>query len=403
MSVVYDGSHSVIFYDALASDTSSTPTYYKSRKHSWTDFHLVPTKRLSIVTPSPSIAMIPIPGSNRNVDMTDLMPGGLRFGRRQGEWEFIVDQDKWDNWSIAKKTLEDYLHGKRLYCVLEDDYNTAYVGRFKIANWESGSDYSSISIAYDLEYGTYFNVFNTVRDISDRKSIYTWIEIDGMIRDGSYKTSLQIGDRCALTLPGEYEDYVEIAGIDVDQDSDGNILPITWVGRAVLSKKRQMQSSGTLANYLQSDLRTYLNDGDKGLASLFPDRLKHMLRKAKKTTYRYSSSSSSGATATHSDYIWIPSYREVTGNTTAKETSGPIYSEYFNSPASLSRMPTHYDSQRYYEYGSWFLRTSWNESYYMTVHTTPTSGTTSHVYTNYRIQPTGSETVLPCFCTDVAT
>lgn len=415
MSVVYDGQHSVIFYDALASDTSSTPIYYKSRKQSWLDFHLVPTKRLSIATPAPLITMISIPGTSRRVDMTDLMPGGLKFGRRQGEWEFIIDHDKWTDWNTAKKEIEDYLNGKRLYCVLDDDYNTAYVGRFKVQNWQSGSDYSSVSIFYDLEYDTYLNVFNVVRDVSEHKSLYTWMDIDEMIRDGSYRTKLQVGDKCQLVLPGDYDDYAEIAGIDMDEDDSGNVIPITWVCRLLLDTKHQMilssNNDSTTTDYRNTDLRNYLNNsfgmqpGYSGLIDMFPDRLKHMLRKAKKTTYLYRSGSSSGETVSHYDYVWIPSYREVTGNTTAKETSGPIYSDYFSSNKALYRMPKHYDERYPYNYAYWFLRTSWDADYYMLVHTftSGSGGEVSHLYTNYRIQPTKYEGVLPCFCTGVAT
>jgi hypothetical protein len=345
LSVVYNGAHSITFIEALDSDTDSTPTAYSSYKRSWRDFHLVPEKRPSVNPPSPALKLIDIPGTNRRIDMTDLMPGGLKFGRRQGEWQFILDHDLWDNWHTAKKTIEDAINGKRLYCILEDDFNTAYRGRFRVQGWQSGPNYSSIAISYDLEYKKYTNAFNVLDDVTENKMLSSWSEVDKMIWDGSYKNNLVIGDSAYLYLPEEYADYVDVAGIDIDIDSTNKKIPVTWIAKKLLNKPHSMAFYPNIGwgyrCFKSSITYQYLNKGyqnTNNLIDLFPDRLQKMIVAARKTGFGYSTYSSNYETnMTEYPHIWIPSYRELFSNS-VKETTGVMYTEYF--PDNRSRIRT---------------------------------------------------------------
>lgn len=337
MSVVYNGAHSITFIEALDSDTDSTPTAYSSYKRSWRDFHLVPEKRPSVNPPSPALKLIDIPGTNRRIDMTDLMPGGLKFGRRQGEWQFILDHDLWDNWHVAKKTIEDAINGKRLYCILEDDFNTAYRGRFRVQGWQSGPNYSSISISYDLEYKKYTNVFSIMSDETENKMVSSWASVDSMIKDGSYKNNIAIYDTCYLYIPGLYQDYMEVAAIDIDQGESYSVLPVTWIAKKLLDIRRTVNPYGTQATFYQSDLANYLDStgtysgNDDGLMSKLPNRLKSMIKKSRRSSRTYDTS-----IITFLQGIWIPSYREVYGGTNV-ETSGAIYTEIFGERSKRIR------------------------------------------------------------------
>lgn len=157
MAILYDGSHSIYFVQAgeLEGSGSSTLSSYTMYKHSWQDFHLVPTSRPHLETPEATINLSTDTISSKVFDLTDRVAGGQTFGSRQGEWDFIVDHDRWNSWSIAKRTIENYINGKRLYVILSDDRTKAYRGRLKVVNWEDGSDYSHITIGYDLDYTDY--------------------------------------------------------------------------------------------------------------------------------------------------------------------------------------------------------------------------------------------------------
>lgn len=153
MSVVYSNEHSITFIR----NARGTTVY--SYKRSWYDFHLIPAKRPSVVTPPPNIRLINIPGSNKRLDLTDSMPGGLTFGRRKGQWEFYVDTTKWGSFLNAKNTIEDYLNGQYVYVVLEDDHSHYYIGRVSTTSWSVDDDYPTVTIDYDLYYTVNTNNF----------------------------------------------------------------------------------------------------------------------------------------------------------------------------------------------------------------------------------------------------
>lgn len=381
MSVVYNGAHSITFIEALDSDTDSTPTAYSSYKRSWRDFHLVPEKRPSVNPPSPALKLIDIPGTNRRIDMTDLMPGGLKFGRRQGEWQFILDHDLWDNWHTAKKTIEDAINGKRLYCILEDDFNTAYRGRFRVQGWQSGPNYSSIVISYDLEYKKYTNAFNVLDDVTENKMLSSWASVDGMIKDGSYKKNIAIHDTCHLYIPGEYNDEVEVAGIDLDTGGDGYYnykkLPITWIAKKLLNTKQKINESNTFyvdnvvnykdSSFYRSDLYqklTFTANTDSILKT-FPSRLTKMIKRCYKREQAYyfndrtNTNSVYAVIETSYPALWVPSHREITGLSTYEtEADCPVYNQIFNSATSRYRISQNYTGD--WKSEMYWLRTARN-------------------------------------------
>lgn len=333
MSIVYSGAHSITFYAAQDSLTSSTPTVYSTRIRTWTDLHLVPAKRPSIATPSPSIKMIQIPGSSKRIDFTDLSPGGLKFGTRRGKWDFIVDNERWIDWVTAKSTIESVLNGKRLYCVLEDESSIAYRGRFTVQDWKTGKEYSTISIGYELEYKLYDNAFVNTGNDSNINYISDWIELDNSIKNGTYSTKYKKGDCIYLEIANEYNGYAEIVGIDLEYDDSSHLIPVTFLLKNQLNNDYRMNLTETNAGAWANSLMrtTYMQEFKKAM----PGRLQAMLRKTRKYTYFYNYSS---LQITY-DELWIPSYREINANPMSYyshtyETEGPIY---FTDRSILSR------------------------------------------------------------------
>lgn len=163
MSVVYSGIHSIMFIKANNSvdyaslDENSIEDYFDT----WDYFHLIPDSRPLTNTPQPSISLYQDGGTSKLIDLTDKAAGGQAFGPRQGEWTFIVDHDKWSSWCEAKKTIEKALNGQKLYCILMDDINTVYYGRFALNGWNDGEQYSTVTIGYDLNNIKYTNRFQT--------------------------------------------------------------------------------------------------------------------------------------------------------------------------------------------------------------------------------------------------
>ena len=159
MSVTYNGLHSITF---IESDQDLSPgetlTSFISAKNTWIDLHLIPSSRPFVETPEAVIQMYNDTVSSKVFDITDSVAGGQRFGQMKGGWKFYIDHDKWPNWSTAKNEIEDYINGKKLYCFLTDDRTKLYHGRFILSSWDDGSNYSSITIEYDFDYGDDYNI-----------------------------------------------------------------------------------------------------------------------------------------------------------------------------------------------------------------------------------------------------
>lgn len=133
-------------------------------KNLYTEWHLVPTVRPHIAVPEVKRITIEVPGRNGVLDYTDYF-GGPYYGLSTGEWTFIFLQDinpetgmPFTDEAGSKTTmqrlteLENHLHGKYLPCRLSGvaDFNT-YHGRFEITNFESGKDYSNVTISYEID------------------------------------------------------------------------------------------------------------------------------------------------------------------------------------------------------------------------------------------------------------
>lgn len=384
LSFIYNGSHSIHFIEALDSSTNSTPTTYSSKINSWNDLHLIPLTRSSIVTPSPSIKLVDIPGSNSRIDLTDLQPGGLKYGVRSGSWKFAIDHYKYTDWHTAKKTIENALNGKRLYCVLDDDLSSAYRGRFSVESWEPGVNYSSITIKYQLEAKRYTNAFNIISTDTEAKMIASWVEVDGAIRDGSYRTKYHVGDSIYLSLGGEYNGYAELVGIDLDMDSNNNPIPMTWITRNLLETPHVMTNSSssgaTTGGWPSCSMRSYMGD----LKEMFPARTKAMIVSSK----RISRDAINSTDLTSYDYLWIPSYREIIGGT-SREKSGVTYSGSFGTSQKLTKTRNDETIAR-----NWYLRSANNSWYFDCI---SSNGST------YNNGSSGQNYILLGFCTGAST
>lgn len=140
MTVVYKGIHSINFKKVNDS----------SFKNSWKDFHLIPTKRPSINIPQPNTFIVQIPGTNKRIDITDHIDPKLTFGKCEGEWEFKIAHEEWDNWETAFNTITNYINGDDNIIYLSDEPDYYYSGVLTISNYKPEKDYSTIVVHYEL-------------------------------------------------------------------------------------------------------------------------------------------------------------------------------------------------------------------------------------------------------------
>ena len=142
MTVQYDGLHSITFYNK---DLGGA-------KHSWRDFHLIPSSRPFIAMPEPKTAIITIPGTNKRIDITEHLAPTLLYEKRTGDWSFIIVHDLWKSWSEAFETIAQFIHGQSITVTLDDDKLYSYTGTLTISNYQPEKEYSTITIHYELDY-----------------------------------------------------------------------------------------------------------------------------------------------------------------------------------------------------------------------------------------------------------
>lgn len=124
-------------------------------------WHLVPTTRPHVNFPEIRTTTVEVPGRNGVIDFTEAF-GGPTYENRKGEWQFLILQDidpetgrrfpSGERYTFEEVIdgLKEHIHGKKLYCTLEDNSDT-YYGRFVISDISSNKDYSTVTISYEID------------------------------------------------------------------------------------------------------------------------------------------------------------------------------------------------------------------------------------------------------------
>ena len=146
MAVYYYGSHSITFEKIQIGSND------RIVKNSWVDFHLVPSTRHFLEIPKVQTILVKLPRSNKILDLTNSLNPNLVFEGSTGTWDFMIDHDRWSNWTEALDVLEEYFDGSEFIVRFDDNPSVYYNGALFVSNYTPGQDYSTISIDYDLTW-----------------------------------------------------------------------------------------------------------------------------------------------------------------------------------------------------------------------------------------------------------
>lgn len=127
-------------------------------KNTFDDWHLVPKERPVFSPPTPKTNYVDIPGASSKLDFSEALTGYPTYENRTGTFDFYVlnGLDDIQNYDLDRlySEIADYLHGKRMHAVLEDDPDYYYEGRYAIDSWKAGSSAneprSVVTISYDV-------------------------------------------------------------------------------------------------------------------------------------------------------------------------------------------------------------------------------------------------------------
>lgn len=198
-------------------------------KNTYDDWGLVSSTRPIFAPPPVKTNIIDIPGSNGGLDLTDALNGYPVYENRKGSMEFIVlnkggtPSPKVDRrWEELYSEILNYLHGKKMRAILEDDPGWYYEGRFSVNEWTSDKDWSRIVIDYD--------VYPYKKEIVNSVGPWEWDPFnfeDGVVMEYNGVT---VTGGTTLTIPGSDEIVIPIITVE---SSDGNGMDILYDGVTV--------------------------------------------------------------------------------------------------------------------------------------------------------------------------
>lgn len=184
MAFNYYGEHSITFTDDITKvDPRYNPNVINGNVlpdgviNTWKSFAMAPKSRPFVVSPTVKEEYVDVPGADGGLDYTEALTNSVRYARRTGSWDFIVDNDmtqddssgaRWPNfYSNILKTF----HGKKWqYIILDDDPQYYWRGRTSVQGGLGNKDYSSVTINYNLE------PYKTPIGSSDR-NVWLWNDL----------------------------------------------------------------------------------------------------------------------------------------------------------------------------------------------------------------------------------
>lgn len=148
---------------------NASPT--KDYRHSYNDWYIAPMERYSIDPPEVKSNIVEIPAMDGGLDLSESLTGYPIYSNREGSMEFYVDDDKmirnfntgtgrvdtnvkpsYAVWYDIYRDICQFLNGRKLYMLMEDDPRWVYHGRFTVGPYESGDGrFSEIKISYVLD------------------------------------------------------------------------------------------------------------------------------------------------------------------------------------------------------------------------------------------------------------
>lgn len=118
-------------------------------KNTWDDWHLVSPTRPSFVPPEQKTTYLDIPGASGAMDLSEMLTGYPIFNNREGSFEFLRLND-YGPWFEIYSEIANYLHGRSMRCILEDDQNWFYEGRFFVKDWKLTTPWATVTIGYNV-------------------------------------------------------------------------------------------------------------------------------------------------------------------------------------------------------------------------------------------------------------
>lgn len=118
-------------------------------KHSYDDFGLILSSK-DYTPPKPKTEMVNIPGRNGYLDLTEALGVPVTF--ENGKWVFTFTlMNSNSTWVNVLNDLVNYIHGKKMRIILDEDNGFFYYGRCSINQYKSSKSLGTITIECDVD------------------------------------------------------------------------------------------------------------------------------------------------------------------------------------------------------------------------------------------------------------
>ena len=199
-------------------------------KHSFDDWGLVLTEK-SLGLPEPKTSSVEIEGADGEIDTSEVLSGEIKFHNRQLLFKFTMT-DEYEDFNDKVTEVANYLHGRKLRIILDEDDLCYYYGRCAINEWLTDRRIGQIAIRCNCEPYKYdlnetivtatISGTTKVNVYGKRKTVCPVITVAGSV-------TLVIGDETINLLEGRNEI------LDFYIREGNNILTFVGTGTVELS------------------------------------------------------------------------------------------------------------------------------------------------------------------------
>lgn len=118
--------------------------------HTWTDWGLILTEKPDVQFPVVKTNYVDLTGGNGQIDLTESLTGDVKYKNRTGSFVFTKIGDR-ENWNNLKSRIANFLHGRKVEIILDEDLSFYYAGRLSINDWKSDKKTGQLTLDYDLD------------------------------------------------------------------------------------------------------------------------------------------------------------------------------------------------------------------------------------------------------------
>lgn len=118
-------------------------------RHTFDDWGLVLTEK-SIGLPTPKTSGVEIEGADGELDTSEVLSGEIKFSNRPLTFKLTMT-DEYEDFNDKVTVIANYLHGRKMRIILDEDDLHYYYGRCFINEWLTDRRIGQIAISCDCE------------------------------------------------------------------------------------------------------------------------------------------------------------------------------------------------------------------------------------------------------------